>query len=774
MNLSKSAVIILTNLLGRNWGMKITVARDVFENAQQKIDIEHGLLPTQTHRRLKNGNFDVFVLLEALKKIYQKQDIILNIDNSRKLHHKIKRFLASDRSELELDTDQGFQSRKRQRTSTNTFACSDQDQQEELEYLKNKLRVKDHLLAQKDDAIESMNQIMTRLTDENIQLKNQNSSLEKTLGEFKNFFKRSEFNSQGGGWGKPSAKCNQFIMRMLVESIPAPQIHFTLKTMAEGFPNVFTNALIPSESYIKNMRSLMPDLHKKQLAKFIQESSWLSLSHDSSPNTNMMNYLAIMLTNSENKFILVGMALCEDHTAKTNCKVAFQILREQLDESLFREALRKISFLCSDRAASALLANSLIIKEMENIVPSDSGRFYASCHLHLAMHLEGIMIKHAGSQLDELLVDISILFGTRKQGGFSQESLAHDLHIFLPDITFHSIRGSRVYSNIFNLRQLVINYDKILHILHANDSSARAKKLRRRLCSNRSDLTLRASLISCIWRIVGKPIMQNMNKIMPLNHVLTFIKAKLNTCEIIKDGKINDIIHMAEATECENIDQHSETLAIFKQLFAEANASTKKSLSSDCKKIGLALSAKINKDCKELMFSKSSPGGLVQISNQNLERSFGQLKNIEKKYLNCSPSTEIILTISKYNKLHTFLTEADFGEIRGSVKRLSESFRSDAREKKRSYTALRENRRKIVYRRHDIKVKLIALLSDSKNRPESLSRINSASEAILKYFNDDDQPIVLKLYTQVLCSVLSGIFYQTKQKALEHLEVLLP
>lgn len=765
--------------------MMITVPRSLFESEQLKIDEKNGVKPGEeacyTKRRLKEGKYDFDTLFLGIQKYYQRHFCqTLRYDNKKAIHKKINRFLASSRSEIELESDDGLlsptQSRKRSLNDSISTQMSSLDVEaentlrEEIELLKSLLKNKDAEIKNKNDVIVQQNSKIEELSEKNSKLTREVNSLRKGLSEITSFFARSYGR---GGHGQPSREITKFTLKLLLESQSAPEIRYVLETILKTFPMTFNSTAskisVPSETWIKNIRASIPNLHKLQVQDFVRNSNWLSLAHDSTPNSNNINYLGVLLTNEENKFIVIGIDLIADKSAKGNRDIVMKILKTNLGES-YDEALRKIKFICSDRAPSALLANKMLIETMKEEFPTD--RFFATCQLHLAQHLESLMVKFADCKLINILLDISILFGVRKQNGYSKESLSHDLQILAPQIKFKSLYGSRIFHNIFNLRLLITNFDTIMRVLEINsETSKRANSLLETLKKTKIDVLLRAGLISAIWTLIAKPIMGNMTKIAVLSAVVENINNVLTTLKIVKEGEISKIISSSNTIES---DKQAETASIqFLSIYESASADSKNFLINSCKKIGKEIENKIRKDCNELFQSEAPMNSKVQVSNQNLEAVFGTLKFIEQRFLNLSPSMEIALTISKNNKLHTFLDNlSELSEI-GSAKKLFETFRSGASENSKTYSALREEKRRAVFKKFNVKNKLVGLLSSSKYRPESLSGLKASIEAILPQFSQDEHKLVRQSFPQVLAEVLTGEPHKTSRDAREHLELLL-
>ena len=239
--------------------------------------------------------------------------------------------------------------------------------------------------------------------EENAQLKKRNSELEEALNiekskglEISDFISRK---TTTGGFGKPSEGMLKFCLSSLLNAESAKSLQYFLNNLKMSLPLTFQGINVLSDSYLKQLRSVFPQIQSSFLNKFVNDSEQLILCHDGSPNLDGVDLLAILLVNETGKSAVISLIMAPDKSAVGMCESIMTELKSVFGQNLQQLADKTVQ-VQSDRARAALNCSEMIYEELNKI--SERPRIFTSCFMHTSMHVESRSISAPDKKPDDL------------------------------------------------------------------------------------------------------------------------------------------------------------------------------------------------------------------------------------------------------------------------------------------------------------------------------------------------------------------------------------
>ena len=687
---------------------------------------------------------------------------------------KLEKFLANPkRTEIWFDSSEEPSAKKRKRDPNLSYEETSEDQSESPLTLQEKFErlVKEH---------ERLKLKHAETVQENIRLNESNKSLEQKLAFQKN--KNSEISeflsrsSSTGGLGKPHESMLQYIMKGILKAETAPSLFHSLTNLKKTLPNTFGDAQIFSESSIRRMRALTPQVQKSFLDHYLDQSDTIILSHDSSPSSDMIDILGVTFKNQKNHSILVCAFPCPDKSAEKMADEIFLNL-QKIFENRFCELISKISCFLSDRAPNALKTSKILYQKCFEIWPKP--RLYSSCFLHILMHFESLSVKACntipGNDFRNFLNNIAAVFGRRLKSGYSHENISEDLD-FSSEAKIQSSVGSRYHCDIENCRQLINFHNDILNKSRPNsENNKRAKQITEALSKN-LDLTLvSACLVSALWSCIGSPLSKKISQLITVNDARNIFEDLLHTTELFLNSNIRGIVEKIELIE--KNPKALKAISFLGENFDTMPVEIQIKAKNITKKIGEFISSKIKNDSIEIFSSAFAypENDLLSLSNQDCERSFGFFKQIDHKFLHGSVYTQIMLTCSRFNKLDDYCAQINISAI--MPKNLKDSYKEYCKKAnliEKIYKQERQKKREGIYLRQDSRDKLMEIFSaDLTIRDSKLSDLSKITSSCVEKLPQGLRIYGKQIFKQQFVFFLTGIYHKTAAQAFNHLECLL-
>ena len=685
---------------------------------------------------------------------------------------KLERFLSNlNKSEISFDSNIEPVCKKRKASLNSSFLESFEDLDAQSIEEKYERLQKDFEMLKKDH---------DRIKTQNLDLIKKNEALEKSLAfeqaknkEITDFVSRK---SHTGGFGQPSEKMQQFLMKAVLNAESSTSISNSLLYLKESLSETFATCEPFSQASIVRLRSLIPEVQKAFLCNFLDESECLVLSHDTSPTGDRVDLLAITCKNQNNQSVLISMFPVADKSAQNMANEVIKNLQSAFEDR-FLEVVQKIDGVISDRAAAALKCSKLICEKLNELYKKP--RLFSSCYMHLLMHLEAISVKASAvgnsNEFSDLLTNISIVYGRRLKAGYSNESLAQDLS-FSSTAKIQSSAGSRFHQHVSNSREIVRCHSEILAKSRANEeTNKRCKNIVQTLQNNLQQTLMSAALVSLAWSCICAPLSRQISKLVSISKARQIFQDIFLIVELFKNGEIQSILNKTEESET-NVNALKISKFV-KENFDSLPDQIKTRTLEITRKIGNLMYLKIKKDTTEIFSDQFQlpASSLISLSNQDNERVFGHLKTIDSKYIHGSILTEILLSASKFNKLSTFCNKISVSSFMPSnLKEHYLKYLKTAEKIDKIYKAERTKVRGGIYLRQSAKDKLFEILMAEVGLGDSkLVQVPKIMDNILQKLPAEIRVHAKRLFKQMFVYVLTGEFHKTAAQASEHLENLL-
>ena len=312
----------------------------------------------------------------------------------------------------------------------------------------------------------------SRWKQENSQLKAEIAKLKAQLQEskselarFKDFFRVTKKPTRANG----SGSCDEFgtdltivALEGMSETTEARTVHRVLESFARQMGLIDgedESCRVPRPDWFVKQRSKLDGLLQNQRADFLARGGPFYISFDAT-SLHSSNVVSMLVFNSDLEYLNFGY---KEVAAKTGIEIASTMWTMIREHDMLEENLEA---LITDRCASQLLGNRLLMDMINANRSSDKKVYAVTCHMHTTLGCDNRSWKQLSPEAQSIGKSLQISFGGRRSDGWRKDSLKKSLESELGVTSeFESTIGSRFRVGMSNGSALWRHEDEVHKVL---------------------------------------------------------------------------------------------------------------------------------------------------------------------------------------------------------------------------------------------------------------------------------------------------------------------
>ena len=517
-----------------------------------------------------------------------------------------------------------------------------------------------------------------RLKQENANLRAELEATKKELARFKDFFKVTKKPTKANG----SGSCDEFgsdltiiALEAMSDTSEARTVHRVMESLARHMDLINAEdecRRVPRPDWFVKTRSKLDGLLKHQRDDFMEQGGPFFISFDAT-NLHSNNVVSMVVFNKDLEYLNFGY---KEIAAKTGVQIA-ATMRAMIREHDGLE--QNLEALITDRCASQLLANRLLIDMINAERSPENFVFAVTCHMHTSLGCDNRSWKQLSSDAQAIGKGLQISFGGRKSDGWRKDSLKKSLESLLGITSeFESTIGSRFRVGMANGSALWRHEDEVHAVLSGSSRPRHAEMITVMDGPTWPRIRLELGIPVLVWTSIIGPFHSTTSGRANYGQVKLEFQIAFRKLGKIRSSKSPFSEAIAICKEQVH-DSSSTTPEAIRLIEATWNRGSNRILRNQLNEVAMkAFDQVFDKLSIDWNVTRDLPiedSKVMEWTNRKVESAFAYLKQVDRKYTTLANANLQMISLAKMNHLSSWLqtnshrvssasAKADYYELR--------------------------------------------------------------------------------------------------------------